>query len=80
MRLTYLTRIACEALRAAGVIVRVPGNEQWIGSLERRAGHSITEIAERWRESRALSIDCMAEALQIVKRLPRNGATGLDGE
>lgn len=33
---------------------------------------SITEIAEQWRESRALFVDCMAEALELADQFREN--------
>jgi hypothetical protein len=76
VRLTYLTRLACEALRNTKLVSNAMESEQWHELLESLLGHGMVDIAERWNKNRVFFVDCIEEALLLAKKLPYYSETG----
>lgn len=66
VRLIYLTRLACEALRNTNLIVSSILNPQWGGTVERLVGQPLVEICVRYRSAREFYHACADEAQQLV--------------
>jgi hypothetical protein len=48
VRLTFLTRLACDAIRATSLVISAINNTNWSLSLERLMGFPIDELCTRW--------------------------------
>ena len=68
VRFTFLTRLACEALRTTNLTSRAAENDDWFKVLERFSGYPIEEICARWGKSLEFYFACKDEALELAKR------------
>ena len=69
VRLTYLTRLACEAIRHTNFAFNRTGRPEKMEIAERLVGYPFNEIVTRYREAREFYLDCRDEALRLAKRL-----------
>jgi hypothetical protein len=69
IRLTYLTRIACEAIRETNLVSESIKREGWVQVLEKTFKHSINDICARFSANLEFQIACKEEAVQLAKRL-----------
>lgn len=69
VRLTYLTRLACEAIRNTRLITSAIENEAWSSMMERFMYKPIGEICTDYAAAREFFIDCLEEAQRVAQRL-----------
>ena len=68
VRLTYLTRLACEAIRHIMLIAHAMSNADWAATMERFVGLPITEISGRYGRALEFYFDCKDEALRLARQ------------
>ena len=66
VRITYLTRLACEANRNANLMTRSVNSPTWLTMMERFMGHPIEEIAMNYRDALSFYHSCKDEALRLA--------------
>jgi hypothetical protein len=71
VRLTYFTRLACEALRNTNLISSTILNEKWGKVVEQLVGQPLHEIAARYQLAREFYCDCENEARQLAHDVHR---------
>lgn len=69
VRLVYLTRLACEAIRNTNLISTSVENPEWGEFLGKLVQHPIDEMAARYSENRAFYVECKEEAIKLDQRI-----------
>ena len=69
VRLTYLTRLACEAIRNTALVSQAIERVEWLEVMERLIGQPIAAICARYHENLTFYLDCIDEAGQVAARI-----------
>jgi hypothetical protein len=69
VRLVYLTRLMCEAIRNTNLVIHAINNAEWAATMERLSGLPIAEICMRFGRTLEFYFDCQEEALRMSKQV-----------
>ena len=69
VRLTYLTRLSCEAIRQINVVSSLIGNVEMYEAVERIVGQPMANISAHWRANLEFYFASTDEAVQLTKRM-----------
>jgi hypothetical protein len=69
VRLTFLTRLACEAIRATVLVAGSIDNPVFRAQLEQLLGVQATEMADRYAETARYYLECRDEAMAVAERM-----------
>ena len=67
VRLVYLTRLSCEAIRHTNLLFLAIENPKWGALMESFTGLSLSKISTRFGENLEFYFDCREEAVQLAK-------------
>ncbi len=70
VRIVYLTRLACEAIRNTYLISYASENEKWYAGMEEAIGRPMDDIVAHYRACRPFFVSCMEEAQQLANEVP----------
>lgn len=68
VRLTFLTRLACDAIRATSLVISAINNPNWSLSLERLIGFPIEELCTGWGKVLHFALACKEEAARLANQ------------
>lgn len=69
VRMVYLTRLACEAIRNTYLISFASENAKWHANMEQIIGHPMGDIIAHYRACRPFFVSCMEQAQQLSNGL-----------
>ena len=68
VRLTYLTRVACEAIRHTVSLSHSIKHPEWAEGLEKLLGRPMSEISARYGGNLDFYLDCKDEAIRLARQ------------